>query len=165
MFTQIIFIFFPLLFALHAIEERIIQRRWTDKHGERLQKEFAQYKNLKLIVCKTSTGRLALIVLEEFIILLIADYLFMSYRYWPLAAVFWAFIFHLIQHISFLFVLRQYVPGGITAILLLPLVTIGGSDLYLHYTLLQNIALFIGGFLFMMGNHLLMQYLVKRKEK
>ena len=111
---------FPLAFLIHDGEEVVVLRRWMLSHRSILEERFPR---LFPYLSSLTPPSFAIAAAEEFIIILLATcYVLIQGCYcleiW--SALFMAFSFHQLIHIMQAIVLRSYVPGLVTSLLLLP---------------------------------------------
>ena len=114
---------FPLAFILHDAEEAIVQHRWMLSHRYIFEDKYPRIKPLFKYLSSLDTQSFVIAALEEFVILILCTcYVLIQGNYcveiW--SALFIAFSFHQIVHIMQAIVLRSYVPGLITSVLLIP---------------------------------------------
>ena len=124
---------FPLAFLLHDAEEVAVQHHWMLKHKETLIVRFPKMRRVVEHLSRLNTKAFAIAATEEFVLLLVATaYVLIGGTYamqiW--AALFMAFSFHLLVHICQAIVVRGYVPGLISTILLLPYAFFGMQSIY-----------------------------------
>ena len=124
---------FPLAFLLHDAEELAVQHHWMLKHKETLIARFPKMRRVVEHLSRLNTKAFAIAATEEFVLLLVATaYVLIGGTYamqiW--AALFMAFSFHLLVHICQAIVVRGYVPGLISTILLLPYAFFGMQSIY-----------------------------------
>ena len=111
---------FPLAFILHDAEEIIFQHRWMLRHKDSLNLRFPRLRPLTEPL--SGLGTLAS-ALEELVIIATAVCYVLVQGQWCLqvwSALFLAFSVHLLVHIAQAAVIRGYVPGLVTSMLLLP---------------------------------------------
>lgn len=110
--TSVQFYFlFPALFMLHELEEII----WMPSFVEKLSTHFSDNRILSYYTPFTFNA----IVLEQFLILLLS--LFLSYQfnnYTIYITIVIAYIYHVFGHLIQTVVIRKYVPGLLTGILM-----------------------------------------------
>jgi hypothetical protein len=114
---------FPLAFLIHDMEEIIVQHKWMAAHKDDLLRRFPRIQPIINHLSGLSQKAFTIAVLEElFLLLLVTAYYLMGGAYalevWT--AIFMAFSIHLVVHIGQGSIVRGYVPGIITSILLLP---------------------------------------------
>ncbi len=113
----------PLAFILHDGEEVLMFRHWMTAHKDSLDEKFPKLKPIITHLSSLTTAAFAIAALEELIILAIATYYVVTcgdYSIYLWSALFIAFSFHLLIHICQAIMVRGYVPGLITSLLLIP---------------------------------------------
>ena len=138
MLILLLIIPFPLAFLLHEAEEVLLQHRWMLAHHDALKKRFPKLKPLLTHLSRLTTKAFAVAAFEEWLIITVATcYVLIQGDYclqiW--SALFMAFSFHQLTHIVQAFVVRGYVPGIATSLLLLPY----------SFMILQSIWYFMSG--------------------
>ena len=123
---------FPLAFIVHDGEEILVQHQWMLAHKDCIIQKFPRATRIIVHLSSLSTKAFAIAVLEELILLLLATaYVFIGGAYateiW--IALFMAFSVHFVVHIVQGFLIRGYVPGLITSILMLPYAYFGISKI------------------------------------
>ena len=121
---------FPLAFIIHDGEEIVVQHQWMLAHKESIIQKFPRATRIIVHLSSLSTKAFAVAVLEELILLLLATaYILIGGAYatelW--IALFMAFSIHFVVHIAQGLLIRGYVPGLITSILMLPYAYFGIS--------------------------------------
>ena len=114
---------FPLAFLIHDLEEILVQHKWMSAHKEDLLRRFPRIKPMIIHISSLNTKAFTIAVIEELVLLLLATAYYLadgSYALEIWAALFVAFSVHLVVHIGQGIIIRDYVPGLITSILLLP---------------------------------------------
>ena len=124
---------FPLAFIVHDGEEILVQHQWILAHKERIIQKFPGATRIIVHLSSLSTKAFAVAVLEELILLLLATaYVLIGGTYatelW--IALFMAFSIHFVIHIAQGLLIRSYVPGLATSILMLPYAYFGISKIY-----------------------------------
>ena len=114
---------FPLAFIIHDAEEIVVQHKWMQAHKEDLLRRFPRARRIVFHLSGLSTKAFAIAVLEELILLLLATAYILANG--PFAkelwiALFLAFSIHFVIHLVQGVIVRDYVPGIITSILLIP---------------------------------------------
>ena len=145
---------FPLAFIVHDGEEIVIQHKWMLTHKDLLIQKFPKAKRVISHLSSLSTTAFAMAVLEELILLLLATaYILIGGAYatelW--IALFMAFAVHFVIHIAQGVMVKGYVPGLVTSILMLPYAYFGISkiceevsgDKLLHLSILGIVAMII----------------------
>ena len=110
---------FPVVFIIHDFEEIIMMRPWISKNSQMLKKRFpVLYPKFISKAGKLSTSSFALVVLEEFILLVIITYITVEYGFYSMwTGLLMAFFLHLIIHLIQSLVVRIYTPFIITSML------------------------------------------------
>lgn len=114
---------FPLAFIVHDVEEIVVQHKWMLTHKEDLLRRFPRARRIVFHLSGLSTKAFSIAVLEELVLLLIATaYILVgepcAKELW--IALFLAFSIHFVIHLVQGIIVRDYVPGLITSILLIP---------------------------------------------
>lgn len=128
---------FPMAFIIHDAEEVIVQHRWMTLHRAGLSERMPWLEPMIARLAQLDTRAFAVAALEELVVLLmVTAYVLIQGRYclevW--AALFMAFSIHLVVHIGQALLVRGYVPGLITALLLLPFAGYGMWSIWLVMT-------------------------------
>lgn len=145
----------PILFVVHDTEEVIIQHRWMLLHHDVLTKRFPQLRNILDHLSILNTRAFAIAALEEqVVILLVTSYVLMQGAFaseiW--VCIFMAFAIHLFIHIAQAVLVKGYVPGLITSVLLLPYAIYGLYSISLVMSPIEMIVSGIAGITFMCLN-------------
>ena len=120
--TILLIISFPLAFLIHDLEEIFVQHKWMAAHKEDLLRRFPRFQPMILHLSSFNTKTFTIAVIEELVLLLLATAYYLadgSYALEIWTALFVAFSVHLVVHIGQGIIIRGYVPGLITSILLL----------------------------------------------
>lgn len=128
MITNVLYILFILAFIVHDGEELAVQHKWVTAHGETLSAKIPKLRHLFNYIRKLNTKAFATAVFEELVLLIAITVC--ALNGWPYSvelwsAVFMAFSIHLIVHVIQAIVVRGYVPGLVSSILLLPFSYLG----------------------------------------
>ena len=128
MTTNVLDALFILAFIVHDGEELAVQHKWVMEHGEALCAKLPKLRLLFNHIRKLNTKAFAIAVFEELVLLMaITAYALIDGPYsaelW--SAAFMAFSVHLIVHVIQAIVVRGYVPGLVSSILLLPFSYLG----------------------------------------
>jgi hypothetical protein len=114
---------FPVAFLVHDIEEMLVQHRWMQAHRDEIVRRVPRAEKVIKHLCSLTPKAFAVAVLEELLLLLIVTgYCLVGGAYGEevFTALFVAFAVHLVVHIGQGVVVRGYVPGSVTSIVLLP---------------------------------------------
>ncbi|MGN0310771.1 MAG: HXXEE domain-containing protein [Bacteroides sp.] len=146
---------FPVAFILHDAEEVVVQHRWMLNHKERLIAKFPKMTKLVEHLSSLTTKAFAVAAIEELVVLLVATaYVLVGGAYsvqiW--SALFMAFSIHLLVHIGQAIILRGYVPGLVSTILLLPYSFIAMQSIWNAMSGMELVAWGIIGVIFMVAN-------------
>ncbi|SMP41042.1 HXXEE domain-containing protein [Fibrobacter sp. UWB10] len=146
---------FPLAFVIHDGEEIIVQHKWMLTHKDFLIQKYPRAKRIVTHLSCLSTKAFAMAVLEELILLLFtAAYILIGGVYamelW--IALFMAFSVHFVIHIVQGVLVRGYVPGLVTSILMLPYAYFGISRICEDVSGVKLIQLSVLGVVAMMIN-------------
>ena len=117
------YVLFIIAFIVHDGEEIAMEHKWVMSHGDALCARFPMLHRLFNHLRWMSTKAFAIAVLEELAVLVaITVYALFGGPYgaelW--SAAFIAFSIHLVVHVGQAIVVRGYVPGLVSSILLLP---------------------------------------------
>jgi hypothetical protein len=128
MTSSVLYLLFILAFIIHDGEEIVMEQKWLLTHGDALRDKHPKLRRMLNHLQQMNTKAFAVAVLEELLLLVaITVYVFFCGPYavelW--AAVFMAFSIHLIVHIGQSIVVKGYVPGLVTSVLLLPFAYLG----------------------------------------
>ena len=128
MITTVLYILFILAFIVHDGEEVAVQHKWMMANSEALCARHPMLRHLLNYLRHLSTKAFAIAALEElFLLIAITVYALVGGPYavelWT--AIFMAFSIHLIVHVIQAIVVRGYVPGLVSSILLLPFAYLG----------------------------------------
>lgn len=145
----------PIVFIIHDVEEALFQHKWMLKNKESLSDRFPKLRKLIDDLSRLNTKAFWIAVIEELLVLLLVTiYVLIQGKYakevW--VAVFIAFAFHLIVHIIQGIIIRGYVPGLITSMLLLPYVSYGLWSIWLGMSIIHLFLYSIAGIVFMILN-------------
>ena len=146
---------FPLAFILHDAEEVIVQHRWMLSHRHIFEDKYPRLKPLFKYLSSLDTRSFAIAAMEEFVILILCTcYVLIQGDYcmeiW--SALFIAFSFHQIVHIMQAIILRSYVPGLITSVLLIPYSYLGIQSIWYAMSGVELMIWGIAGIIFMAIN-------------
>ena len=124
MITNVLYVLFIIAFIVHDGEEIAMEHKWVMAHGDAVCARFPMLRQLFNHLRRLSTKAFAIAVLEELAVLVaITVYALVGGPYgielWSVA--FMVFSIHLVVHIGQAIVVRGYVPGLVSSILLLPL--------------------------------------------
>lgn len=162
MFTVLLYILLPLVFLIHDLEEIVMKKR-SMPHIVRLVS--CKYPRIAPIIeplQNISTRNFIIIIVEEFILITVALAVFLYDIRYPLLALFWGFSIHLLVHIAQAIVIRRYVPGLITSLLLLPYCVLGIVHLIQRYSFEVNMLLAVAGFTAVVANLLIMHRIMRK---
>ena len=126
-----IVLLFPLAFIIHDGEEIATQHKWMLTHKETLVHRFPFVKPMVDHLSGLSTKAFTIAVMEELALILIATICIFADI--PFATEVWAIMFmafsiHLLIHVGQGIIVRGYVPGLITSVLMLPYAYIGMTN-------------------------------------
>lgn len=126
-----IVLLFPLAFIIHDGEEIATQHKWMLTHKETLVHRFPFAKPMVDHLSGLSTKAFTIAVMEELALILIATICIFADI--PFATEVWAIMFmafsiHLLIHVGQGIIVRGYVPGLITSVLMLPYAYIGMTN-------------------------------------
>lgn len=156
---------FTLVFILHDLEEVAVQHWWMMRHRDMLARRFPKLRRLIAYLCGLGTWAFTVAALEELVVIILATcYVLIQGKYcmevW--SALFIAFSVHLLIHICQAVMVRGYVPGLVTSILLLPYSYIGLESIHYVMSWMEMVVCGACGIVFMALNllfaHRLGQY-------
>ena len=156
---------FPLAFLLHDMEEMIVQHKWMTTHATSLFHRFPRLRSLLQHLLLMDTKSFAIAVAEEFIVIMgITAYVCMQgpYALFLWTALFMAFSLHLLIHFFQSLLVRGYVPGLITALMLLPYCYLGLQSIWSVMSGVEMVLLGIAGVTFMVANLLFAHWMSVR---
>ena len=119
----LLYLLLLVAFSLHDFEEILFQHSWVLKNQNRIVKKFPFAKNILEHLAKLDTKKFAVIAFEEFCIILFGTILMLAkISFWQYieAALLFAFGIHLIIHLLQAILVKGYVPGLVSSLLLLP---------------------------------------------
>lgn len=145
----------PIAFIIHDLEEVLVINKWMLRNRDGLAARFPRMTPILDRLAGLGTRGFAIAASEELLILLLATaYLLAQLPYareiWT--ALFLAFSIHLLVHAAQAAIVRSYVPGFVTSILLLPYATYGIYSIHLVMNWLQILLLGTAGLVFMLAN-------------
>lgn len=163
MTNALFFIMFPLVFFIHDIEEILMRKKYMPAIVKTVSEKVPKLKPIVIHLQNISTLRFSIIVLEEFLLIVIACIINVFYDIsYPLYALFWGFSLHLIIHLGQAVVIRKYIPGLVSSLLLLPYCIAGIIDLVSLYGFDLNFIWAVVGFAVIAINLLFMHKLVSK---
>ena len=121
--ATVLYVLFILAFIVHDGEEIAMEHKWVLTHGDALCARFPMLRRLFNHLRRMSTKAFVIAVMEELAVLVaITVYALVGGPYgielWSVA--FMVFAIHLVVHVGQAIVVRGYVPGLVSSILLLP---------------------------------------------
>ncbi len=136
----VLYLLFILAFIIHDGEEIAMEHKWLLAHGDALCEKHPKLRRMLNHLRQMNAKAFAIAVLEELILLVaITVYVIWGGPYaielWT--AVFIAFSIHLIVHIGQSIVVKSYVPGLLTSILLLPFSYLGMQSICNTFSSIQ----------------------------
>lgn len=136
----VLYLLFILAFIIHDGEEIAMEHKWLLAHGDALCEKHPKLRRMLNHLRQMNAKAFAIAVLEELILLVaITVYVIWGGPYaielWT--AVFIAFSIHLIVHIGQSIVVKSYVPGLLTSILLLPFSFLGMQSICNTFSSIQ----------------------------
>ena len=167
----VLYVLFILAFIIHDGEEIAVEHKWLLAHGDALCEKHPKFQRMLIHFGKMNTKAFTIAVLEELILLVaITVYVFCD-RPYAIELCTAAFIFHPSSfiHKRQAIVVRGYVPGLVTSILLLPLSYIGLLSIWNTFSTARLCLWTLIGVLFIAANlafaHWLGMKFVKSKYK
>jgi hypothetical protein len=151
----VLYLLFIQAFIIHDGEEIAMEHKWLLAHGDALCEKHPKLRRMLNHLRQMNAKAFAIAVLEElFLLVAITVYVFWGGPYaielW--AAVFMAFSIHLIIHIGQSIVVRGYVPGLVTSILLLPFSYLGMQSIRNTFSMMQLLLWGIIGMIIIAAN-------------
>ncbi|MDO4497462.1 MAG: HXXEE domain-containing protein [Bacteroidales bacterium] len=159
---------FPLAFIIHDVEEIAVQHRWMLAHREALALRFPKMKPMIEQLAQLNTKAFAIAAFEELVVLLLTTaYALLQEPYcmevW--AALFMAFSIHLLVHVGQAILVRGYVPGVATSLLLLPFAGYGMWSIWLAMSGWEMLTWGVVGIIIMVLNLRFAHWLGKKISK
>ena len=149
------YVLFILAFIVHDGEEIAMEHKWVMSHGDAVCARFPMLRRLFNHLRRLSTKAFAIAVMEELAVLIVITVYALFGG--PYAAELWsaafiAFSIHLVVHVVQSIIVRGYVPGLVTSILLLPLSYFGMKSLCNIFTPSQLLLYGVIGVAIMLPN-------------
>lgn len=161
MFTPLLFMLLPIVFLIHDAEEIVVRRNWMDKNTDIVMLRFPWAKPMLTHLKAQSTRGFCSVVAEEFLLIALGVLCMIYVSSLPIAALMWGFILHLFVHIGQATLLRSYVPGLTTSIILLPYTVLAVRVLTLEFSAFTNLMLALAGILNVAFNLVVMHKIFK----
>ena len=160
--NTILYILFILAFIVHDGEEIAVVHKWVMTHGNDLCEKLPMLRRVFNYLRKLNTKAFAIAAFEELIVLIgISAYAYIGGPYaielW--SAAFMVFSLHLIVHIGQAIVVRGYVPGLVTSVLLLPFAFLVMQRICTTINASQLVIWTVVGVIFMVANLLFAHWL------
>ena len=146
---------FLVLFFFHQLEEAFSLQRWLTGKEQLLYSRFPRLQPLINHFRKLPPVAFPITAAEEMLLLLVitsALFIDVPYSLHLWTAFFMVFSFHLPFHFALGLLLRDYVPGLVTALFSIPFVCLTIPQLLNTYYLWQLALLTLAGLLFMSAN-------------
>lgn len=158
----------PLAFIVHDVEEVVFINGWMLRHRSGLVQRFPKMESPLDRLSGLDARGIAIAAAEELLIILLATvYVLVQGPYareiW--VALFIAFSVHLLVQLVQAAVIRSYVPGLVTSVILLPYAFYGLYSIWLAMSWLQIILLGLGGIVLMLANLRFAHWLGSLSEK
>lgn len=161
MFTPLLFMLLPFVFLIHDAEEIAMRKNWMDRNADMVMLRFPWTKLMLSHLRTQSTRGFCLIVSEEFLLIVLGVACMIYVSSLPIAALMWGFILHLFVHIAQAILLRSYVPGLTTSIVLLPYAVLSARVLTLEFSAFTNLLLAVIGIFIVALNLVVMHRIFK----
>ena len=100
MFTVLLYILLPLVFLIHDLEEIVMRKRCMPYIVRLVSSNFPRITPIIRHLQNISTKNFIIIVIEEFLLIIVALVVFLYDIPYPLLALFWGFSIHLLVHIA-----------------------------------------------------------------
>ena len=160
--NTILYILLILAFIVHDGEEIAVVHKWVMTHGNDLCEKLPMLRRVFNYFRKLNTKAFAIAAFEELIVLIgISAYAYIGGPYaielW--SAAFMVFSLHLIVHIGQAIVVRGYVPGLVTSVLLLPFAFLVMQRICTTINASQLVIWTVVGVIFMVANLLFAHWL------
>ncbi len=162
MFTVLLYILLPLVFLIHDLEEIVMRKRSMSHIVRFVSGKFPRMAPIVRHLQDISTKNFIIIVIEEFLLIILALVVFLYDIPYPLLALFWGFAIHLLVHIVQAILIRRYVPGLITSLLFLPYCYFGVVHIIQRYSFEMNMLLALTGFTIVVFNLLIMHIIMRK---
>ena len=151
----ILYVLFILAFVVHDGEEIAVEHKWVMSHGDALCARFPMLRRMFNHLRRMSTKAFAIAVMEELAVLVaITIYALVGGPYavelWSVA--FMVFSIHLVVHVVQAIVIKGYVPGLVTSILLLPFSYLGMKGICQTFSISQLLSYGAIGVMIMVSN-------------
>ena len=153
---EILYILFPIVYAIHAIEETFTQKRWMKRHADDVSAKFPFTRCLVNMQKSLGNTGFCLIAFEELLVILIATVAFVYGEMWLLLALVYGFSIHSLLHIGKAVALRSYVPGVVSVVAFLPYSAATVGNLTVRFGAGYNIGLCLGGTAIVAANLMLL---------
>lgn len=157
----------PLLFAIHEGEVFFTHRKWLEEHTEKLKSQFPKCSSfIEALSCLNKKG-LKFVFAEEFFLYIMATTCMVANDHktvmWVWAGFFMAFMLRVLINLLMAVIVRGYVPGLVSAVLMIPYFVFIGQlwreDAFL--TVLVTIL----GLVLMIANFQLVYWIGKKTDK
>jgi hypothetical protein len=159
------FFYLPVAFILHDLEEIVVQHSWMAVHGESLCNRFPRFSKVIRHLMGMDTRAFTIAVMEELAVILII-YAGMTVSFIPamyaIIALQMAFMLHLVLHIVQGVIVKGYVPGVVTSVLLLPVTVFFSFFVWKFLPAWQIVLCLAGGVVFASLNLWFAHFLGKR---
>lgn len=162
MFSILIYIVLPIVYLIHDVEEIATRRKWESAYYDKVVAKFPKIEKLLSHLREMNQVRFSLVVVEQFLLLIGAILLGMYVDPILMVSIFWGFCIHLFLHVAEGIVIKGYVPGLVSSILLIPYCIVGIVDLSNQYTLGMNVLLAVFGFVLVVLNLLFAHYMFSK---
>ncbi len=162
MFTVLLYIMLPLVFLFHDLEEIVMRKRCMPYLVQLVSSKFPRITLIIRHLQNISTRNFIIIIIEEFLLITVALAVFLYDIPYPLLAMFWGFSIHSLVHIAQAIIIRRYVPGLITSLLLLPYCALGVVHLIQRYSFEINMLLAVVGLAIVVVNLLIMHRIMRK---
>lgn len=162
MFTVLLYILLPLVFLIHDLEEIVMRKHCMPYIVRLVSGKFPRIVPFVRHLQNISTRDFIIIVIEEFLLIIVALAVFLYDIPYLLLALFWGFSIHLLVHIAQAIVIRKYVPGLVTSLLFLPYCALGVVHLIQRYSFGMNMLLAVVGFAIVVANLLIMHRIMRK---
>ena len=155
---------FPLAFIIHDLEEAMMLHRWMQTHKDALTIRFPLMQPLIDYLSRLGTKAFVIAALEEFTVIVVATcYVLIQGEYslqiW--SALFMAFSFHQAVHVLQAAMVRGYVPGLASSLLLIPYSYIGLESIWYAMDGTEIAVCGVAGIVFMAVNLMFAHRLAK----
>ncbi len=162
MFSILFYISLPVVFLLHDFEELFMRRKWEKNHFDEITRNYPKTVSVLSTLKNMTQLEYVIVTFEQFLFLTFAVVWGIYADPMPMCGLFWGFAVHVIVTILHAIILRVYIPGLLSSILLVPYFAFGCYDMLHQYSLWDNMIMMVCGFGVISLNLILMYLLMKK---